>query len=161
MHRRAFLSAVAGLSILPGLALAQPASLRILHPWVRPTARGQNAAGYLTVSNPGRTPDVLLRVECAAATGVSLHQSRMTGGVMSMQPLAQATVPAGGQLDFAPGGLHIMLEGLRAALLEGQRVPAILVFQRAGRVPVTFLVQAAGPGAAMPMDMRSMPGMSH
>lgn len=160
MHRRAFLFAAAGLAGLPWTASAQPAGVRILHPWVRPTARGQNAAGYMTVSNLGRAPDALLRVECAAATRVSLHESRMAAGVMSMQPLARATVPAGGQLDFAPGGPHVMLEGLRAALVEGQRVPAVLVFQRAGRVRIEFRVQAAGPAMA-PMDMGSMPGMSH
>jgi NAD(P)H-dependent flavin oxidoreductase YrpB (nitropropane dioxygenase family) len=51
-------------------------------------------------------------------------------------------------------------EGLRSALVEGQRVPATLVFQRAGRVRIEFRVQAAGPAMA-PMDMGSMHGMSH
>ena len=158
MHRRAFLLAAAALAVSAKEVLAQPAGISVMGAWVRPTARGQNAAGYLMVMNAGRSADTLLRVECAGAARSTLHESRMTGGVMSMRPLNEVAIPAGGHVTFAPGGLHIMLEGLRQTLAEGQSLAATLVFRNAGRVRVTFRVRSP---AAAPMDMGSMPGMSH
>lgn len=160
MHRRTFLIAAVALGAAPQLARGHSfdaGALHIDHPWTRPTARGQNAAGYLSISNSGATPDALLGVQCALATRMTLHASSMAGGIMSMRAVAIVPIPAGGTATFAPGGLHVMFEGLRAPFADGATVPAALRFQRAGVVPVRFRVQAMAPAAGG----HDMHGMAH
>ena len=159
MHRRTFLILAAALGAGPGLARGHSfdvGALHIDHPWTRPTARGQNAAGYLSIQNRGRVADSLVGAQCALASRTTLHVSSMAGGIMSMRPVASVAVPAGGTVTFAPGGLHIMFEGLRAPFADGATIPATLRFQRAGVVPVRFRVQASAP-AAGGHDMHGMP----
>jgi copper(I)-binding protein len=160
MHRRTFLIAAAALGAAPQLARAHSfdaGSLHIGRPWTRPTARGQNAAGYLSITNRGAAADALLAVQCSLATHVTLHASSMSGGVMSMRAVASVAIPAGGTASFAPGGLHIMFEGLRAPFTDGAMIPATLRFQRAGAVPVRFRVQVMAPAAGG----HDMLGMAH
>jgi len=149
-------------ALIAAVAIATPAvahqykagDLTIGHPWSRPAAAGMNGAGYLTVMNVGAKPDVLLKVETTAAEKVEIHQGSMANGVMSMKALPDGMpVPAGGTATFAPGGNHLMMVRLKEALKDGDKVPATLVFQRAGRVDVEFVVQASPPApmAGMPM----------
>ena len=165
MNRRSFLISAALVAAAPSLARAHSftlGDLHIGHPWTRPTAAGQNAAGYMTLQNNGAQAEALVRVECAAARRATLHSTTMGNGVMFMREVPFIAVPPHGQVAIAPGGFHIMLEGLRAPFTLGQRVPATLVFRRAGRVAVQFVVQAAAPAGhdAMP-GMADMPGMHH
>ena len=43
-------------------------------------------------------------------------------------------IPPGGEVGFEPGGLHVMLTGLRGPLEEGDHVEVELRFERAGTV---------------------------
>jgi copper(I)-binding protein len=73
----------------------------------------------------------------------------MDGGVMRMRELKQGiVVPAQGHLRLAPGGLHLMLVGLKAPLEQGGKVPLTLRFAQAGEVQVTAKVAPAGSAAA-------------
>jgi periplasmic copper chaperone A len=149
----------------PSLAAAGPAAatppehrhavsagpLEIVHPWSRATPGGARvAAGYLVVRNAGEAPDRLLSVAApAVAAGVEIHEMRMTGGVMSMRRLPDGLpIPAGGTVSLAPGGLHLMLTGLKRPLAQGETFAATLTFERAGTVEVAFTVEATG--AAQP-----------
>jgi periplasmic copper chaperone A len=64
-------------------------------------------------------------------------------------------------MTFAPGGYHIMLMGLKQALVAGTTFPVTLTFAKAGEVTATVSVQKVT--ATMPtMDhggMGAMPGM--
>jgi len=140
--------------LLALLLLAAPAAaheftvgqLTIEHPWSRatpPTAKV--GAGYLEISNAGDTPDRLVAVETAVAGRVELHLSTTVDGVMQMRPLPDGIeIPPRGTVTLAPGGLHIMFMELKAPLVEKQQVPAVLVFEQAGRVAVEFVVEAMG-----------------
>jgi len=148
--------------LLAAVAIATPAAaheykvgdLTIGHPWSRPAAAGMNGAGYLTITNAGAKPDVLLKVETSAAEKVEIHQGSMANGVMSMKALPNGMpVPAGGTATFAPGGNHLMIVRLKQAQKVGDKVPATLVFQRAGRVDVEFAVQATPPAPMPDMHM--------
>lgn len=120
--------------------------LAIGHPWSRPAAAGMTAAGYLTITNSGAKPDVLLRVETSVAEKVEIHRGAMAGNVMDMAELPGGMpIPARGAATFAPLGAHLMLIRLKQALKDGDKVPATLVFKRAGRVRVDFAVQATPP----------------
>jgi len=92
--------------------------------WVRlPAVTGQPAAAYFVVHG-GRRGARLVRVESALAAKTEMHQN-MTGmhGMATMAPLAEVDIPAGGAVQFSPGGDHVMLIGLDAAVQPGTAVP--------------------------------------
>jgi copper(I)-binding protein len=113
-----------------------------------------NAAGYLTIVNHSRRGDRLIGAASPAATRVSIHQSRQVGAIMTMRAIPVLDIGGGAQISLAPGGLHLMLGGLRRPLRTGDRVPVSLIFSESGRIAVNLAVRAEGP--AMP-DMAMSP----
>jgi copper(I)-binding protein len=139
---------LAAVALAPSAQSADYAAreLKIIHPWTRPAAKGGNAAGYLTIANSGPA-DVLLAVESPVATA-SLHRSSMQGGMATMRQMAAGLpAPARQTVVLSPGGDHIMLAGLTRPLSQGQKIPATLVFQRAGRVKIEISVETSAPSA--------------
>lgn len=116
-------------------------ALTIDHPVIYagpPTAKA--AAGYMTIRNGGDDSDRLTAVSLTGATA-EIHRSQMRDGVMTMEEVADIEIPAGGAARLAPGGLHVMILGLPEGPAEGDRIEAILMFERAGEVEVTFNVE--------------------
>ena len=72
---------------------------------------GRSGAGYFTLSNTG-SEDALVGVE-ADYPKVMLHKSMMKDGVMTMEHQMRVVVPTREQLNFAPGGYHVMFMGLK------------------------------------------------
>lgn len=113
--------------------------------WARATVAGQRtAAVYLTLHNGGRTADQLLGVASPVATSGSLHKTVTAGGVLRMRPSGPIGIVPGQQLQMAPGGLHVMLHGLKRPLRPGTRVPLELRFARSGIVRTQVIVQPPG-----------------
>ena len=129
-------------------AQAEPGSLVVLEPWSRATPLAAKVgAGYLVVENRGTEPDRLLRAEAEVCSAAEVHETVMESGVARMRPADGVAVAPKGRLELKPGGYHLMLSGLKRPLKEGERFAANLVFERAGRVPVTFTVRGIGAGA--------------
>jgi periplasmic copper chaperone A len=101
-----------------------------------------NSAAYMTIDNRGGRPDRLVSVDCACADQAQVHLSRMAGGMMTMEPAGPVVVPAHGRVSLAPGGLHVMLMGLKGPLVDGRRQTMVLTFERAGPMRVGFQVRA-------------------
>ena len=134
------------LALTASAALAAPPPvMRVENAWARPAAKGQNTAIYLTIVNSGAGADVLKSVETPLGRA-SLHQSSMQGGIATMKAMSEGfPAPARQSVVLAPGGDHIMLTHLTHALTRGQKIPAILVFQRAGRVKIEISVEMTAP----------------
>lgn len=80
-----------------------------------------------------------------------MHQTLLKGSVMEMRQVDSVGVPAHGDLRFEPGGLHVMLLGLKAPLKEGQHFTLRLQFEHAGAIPADIIVRALGdPGPTQP-----------
>ncbi|MEO6032900.1 MAG: copper chaperone PCu(A)C [Burkholderiaceae bacterium] len=132
-------------------------ALTIGHPYARATAPGQpNGGAYLKLVNTGTAGDRLMSVNADVARSVELHSMSMQGDVMHMRQVEAVEVPAGKTVDLKPGGLHVMLLGLKAPLKEGEKFPIKLTFEKAGELTVTVNVEAAGAnhstgGGAMEM----------
>lgn len=126
-------------------------AIEVTQAWSRPAAKGQTGVGYMTLANSGAAPATLVKVETAIAARAELHQSVMNGGVMSMKSLpAGVIIPAGGKVELAPAGIHIMLVGLKQKLELGQKAPLTLVFKDGARVQIQLPVQdKADPVAGM------------
>lgn len=121
----------------------QRGDLRVVQPWSRamPVASA-NGAAYLELDNQGKQADRLLSASTPRAARAELHGHINDNGVMRMREVKGGVeIPAGGQLRFAPGGLHVMLMGLKSPLAAGERFPLTLKFERAGELTVEVAVR--------------------
>lgn len=137
--------AIVLLVILPVGCTPPPTSssgsgITVTDPWARAAAAG-NSAAYMTLRNGGSTADRLIRAESDAATTVELHQTTMEGGMMKMAPVDGIAVPAGGQVELKPGGLHVMLIGLKRELKAGEKLTLKLYFEKAGAQEIEAVVR--------------------
>ena len=115
--------------------------------WVREPPPGANAAAYLTIRNASDAAVRIVSVSSPAAERVELHKSSIEGGVARMTPVASLEVPAGGSVEFAPGGLHVML--IHPARLEaGHTVPLRFALEGGGALEVEATVRKARGGHA-------------
>ncbi|QOR39719.1 copper chaperone PCu(A)C [Billgrantia diversa] len=118
----------AGLALASFAAHAEP--LTIEGAQVRAVPPGSNtSAAFMTLRNPSERDMILLAAKSPAAEVVELHDHQNVDGVMQMRQVAQIVVPAGGSAELAPGGLHMMLIGLTAPLVEGEPVEIELQFE--------------------------------
>jgi len=118
------------------------------HPYARATVPGQPTGGaYLRLENHGDHADRLLSASADVSRSVELHEMKMQGDVMRMRAVDAVEVPPHQSVALAPGGIHIMLIGLKAPLKEGDRFPMTLKFEKAGEVKVEVVVESvkAGP----------------
>lgn len=120
--------------------------LTIDRPWARPSAAA-NGAAYMTISTSGGTPDQLIGASSPVAGKVELHTNVVEGDVMRMRPVKAIEINVGEPAVLKPGGLHVMLIGLKAPLKPGERFPLTLTFAKAGSVEVQVDVAAGGPPA--------------
>ncbi len=113
-------------------------------------AAGVNSAAYFRLRNVGRVGDRLVGGRTPLAESVEIHETREEEGVMRMRAVEAVEVPPAGEVEFRPGGLHLMLVGLRRSLSEGDSVPLILVFQGRGEVEVRLPVGGTGSQGGPP-----------
>ncbi len=118
-------------------------------PWSRATPGGAKVAGgFLKITNTGTTPDRLVSATFEQSGRVEIHEMAMNNGVMTMRPLAAGLeIAPGKSVELAPGGFHLMFMDLKQPLKEGEKVKGVLVFQKAGKVDVTFDVRGLGASA--------------
>jgi hypothetical protein len=70
---------------------------------------------------------------------------KMEGNVMRMRELeSPLEIKPGETVTLAPGGMHLMMMGLKAPLKQGEKVPLTLVFEKAGKIDVELDVVAMG-----------------
>jgi hypothetical protein len=99
----------------------------------------------MVISTSGNEADQLIGATSPVAATVELHTHVMEGDVMRMRPVKAIEVNAGEPAVLKPGGLHVMLIGLRAPLKQGASFPLTLTFAKSGTVTVN--VDVEGPGA--------------
>ena len=119
-------------------------SLVISHPWSRQSPMAADvAAGFLVLTNEGKEADRLIKVETPISAVAQLHDMKMEGDVMKMAELPDGiAIPAGATVELKPKSLHIMFMGLKSQPAEGESFPAMLTFEKAGKVEVEFEVLA-------------------
>lgn len=110
------------------IASANAAEIVVQNAWVRATAPGTTtAAVYMDLTSPSDA--ALVSVTSTAAQSAELHETRVEGGVMKMRPVARVPLPARQVVRIAPGGLHVMLTGMKQPLKAGERVPVVLTVE--------------------------------
>jgi len=135
-----------------GPALAQESPIHVADAKARPTAPGGTGVVYMIVMNHGTADDVLTGLSSPVADKAEMHRTTDTDGMSHMEAVADLPVKAMEAVTFAPGGLHVMLTGLKQSLKLGDSFPLTLSFAKAGAVTVMVSVQQikAKPMADMP-----------
>ena len=128
------------------VSAATPAGLSAQDAWIRATPGVDVAAAYLTLHNAGTQAVVVSGVRSPAAAAAMIHETSLVNGVSTMRPREPLRVAAGETVRFAPGGLHIMLHGLKRPLAVGDEVPVTLLMEGGGSVTALARVRPLGDG---------------
>jgi copper(I)-binding protein len=131
-------------------ALAENPGVQVEHPWARPSA-GQTGAVYMTIANTGPIDDRLVSAATPVADQAQLHTEINDKGIMKMRPVSAIDVKPRGQTMLKPGGLHVMLVGLKQPLKVGESFPLTLTFEKAGKLDITVTVEKAAAMGGMKM----------
>ena len=129
--------------------------------WARSSVPGQKATGaFMKIT--AKDGAKLVGASSSAAGIVEVHEMKMEGDVMKMRAVAGGLdLPAGKTVELKPGGYHIMLMDLKAALSKDSSLALTLLIKDAKgvesklelKVPVATTAPGSKPG--------NMPGMDH
>jgi copper(I)-binding protein len=119
--------------------LIKDATIRLLPPSV------PNTSAYFMIENRFDEPLVLVGASVNFAGKAELHNHVMDGGLMRMEQQSEVTIEPNQILQFSPGGLHIMLFGLKQPLIDGQNVTITLLSKKG--VSIDFQATVARPKA--------------
>ena len=130
--------------ILALLASCDPPSVAVRDAWVRATGPDQTStAMYLTIENAGGA-DRLTSVALPQGGEATLHFGTNAGGIARMRPMSEGlAIASGTEIQLRPGGDHVMIMGLAGPLREGDAVPVVLHFEKAGDRQIAARVEAA------------------
>jgi copper(I)-binding protein len=137
------LGTIAASAATGGTETASPARAvyapQVSDAWARATVPGQPVgAAYMKIDSA--VPVTLTHVETDVAKQVQVHNMHMEGGVMKMREHGQLEIPAGKTVALAPGGLHLMLLGLKQPLKAGESVQMTLTFVDANKKKATSVI---------------------
>jgi len=105
------------------------ADLMVNGVYARATPPGApNSAIFMTIMNHGNNDRSLVSATSDIAEKVELHNHTMVDGMMQMRQVDSIAVPSYGTAILKPGGLHVMLLGLKHPLKEGEQVALTLHF---------------------------------
>ena len=115
----------------------------IMNAWVReadPAAKAN--AGYMTLINTAPEELQLVAMESDAFETVEMHEMAVVNGMMKMRELESLMIPPNGQVQFSPGGQHLMMHSPKDFLTAGQSVEVTLLFGSGQRQTVMVKVAA-------------------
>jgi copper(I)-binding protein len=125
-------------------ALAAKANVDVTEAWTRASGNATTAPVYLHIVS-AKDADKLLSVDASVAGKIELRDE-----MGRSTPLPVIDVPAGGTVNFAPGGRYLNLVGLKAPLKEGDSFLVTMKFEKAGTSSTAVKIlgsSATGPAA--------------
>ncbi len=121
-------------------------TVKVENPYARAVPPGQpNSAAFMTLVNTGDVDHSVTSATSPVANTVELHTHTNNNGVMEMRQVDKIDVPAKGRTELAPGGLHIMLIGLKQELKEGEKAQLTLTFDDGSTTTVDAPIQTVKP----------------
>jgi periplasmic copper chaperone A len=123
-------------------ASAQTTPMTARDAWVRePAPNRKQTALFVTVENASAKARSIVSASSDAAETVELHEMIRDGAMMRMSPVKTIDVPANGKAELKPGGLHIMLFGLKRQPVDGDTIRVTLKFDNGSTVTVAAPVR--------------------
>ena len=151
----ALLSALAAWTTGTAHAQIPDPAITIKDAWVRTTVPGQKATGaFMKITAKEGTR--LVGASTPVAGVAEVHEMKMDGDVMKMRAVPALELPSGKTVELKPGGFHVMLMDLKAALPKDSTVPLTLLFKDAkgveSKMELKLPVAAVGPDGGSAMD---------
>jgi len=113
--------------------------------YARAVPPGQsNSAMFMQLTNDSGTDRALVGAESPVCKAAELHTHIHQGGMMMMRRIDRIDLPAGKTVALQPGGLHVMLIGLKRLLVPGESVDLTLIFADGSRQLVKGPVRRIG-----------------
>jgi copper(I)-binding protein len=148
VHRR-WLAGLAAILIALPAAAEHPKGLVFENAWVRAMPPFQTvSAGYLTVTNRSDTAVAIVAASSNVAKRVELHATRMVDGMMRMEPVDALALAPGEQVEFSPGGMHLMMLDVAFPLVVGDDVQLCLQLASGEKACTNAEVRKEGEAAA-------------
>lgn len=135
--------ALAGILLLMGCGAER--GIEVHEVWMRPAAQGENGAIYFVIHNHSSQADELVGITSALAVAAEIHESKMNGDVMQMNQLQSVPLEAYAEVEFKPGGLHVMLIDLKKDFLPSHELEATLHFKNSEDIKVMVVVGESAP----------------
>jgi len=113
------------------------------NPFARASIPGMAmSAVFMKLKNTGSKEHLLVEANGSVARNIELHGHVMQDGVMRMRQMAHIHLKPGQDKVLKPGGLHIMLIGLEAPLIEGSDFTLELTFDDGSKQTLNVPVQS-------------------
>lgn len=125
----------------PVLATAQVSPLIVQHAWMRKVPGADTASVYLVLRNASVEPVIVIGVRSPAASHVMIHETSTVAGQSRMRMHEKLVIAPGQSVSLAPGGLHVMMSGMKKSVLIGQTVPLVFLLANGGTVQVAAVVR--------------------
>jgi copper(I)-binding protein len=119
------------IGVLHAEVIVTNATVRLLPPGV------PNTAAYFSIQNHSDTSRILIGASADFVTKAEIHNHILVNDMMSMQQQSEVVIQPGESVQFSPGGLHIMLFGLKQPLHEGQSVTFTLLTKEGEAIIIT------------------------
>jgi hypothetical protein len=114
----------------PALAGTAAESVSANEPFVRMAPAGMaNTGAFMVLKNADSKDHKVVKAESPVAKVVELHTHTKVGEMMEMRPVKDIEIKTKGETVLKPGGLHVMLIGLKQNLKEGDNVAITLTFE--------------------------------
>jgi len=128
-------------------ACSAPEGITVREAWTRATKAGENGAIYFVLHNDSTEQDELIGVSSDLADAVEIHESSLVAGteVMQMNQVFSVALDAASEVTFEPGGLHVMLVGLKKELKVGDVIELTLHFQKHADILMSVSVAEFAP----------------
>jgi hypothetical protein len=124
-----------------GVAHAQTQTVTAHDAWMREPAPSRDVtAVFVVLDNSGPAARAVVSAACEAADKAELHEMKNENGMMRMSPVKSIPLPAG-KTELKPGGLHIMIFGLKQRPAVGDHVSVTLTLDDGSTVPVSAVVR--------------------
>lgn len=133
-----------------GTSSGDHSELEITNGWVRAwetSIEGGMTGAFATIANHTTDDVTLVGGSAEIAMMTEVHEVVMLDGAMKMQPKdGGIVIKAGESVTLEPGGLHVMLMGLKQAILEGDEITLMLDFDGAEDQTVTWPAKTSASG---------------
>lgn len=128
------------------------AQVSIKDAWIRATVAPQKVTGaFMQITS--KQDMKLIAVSSKIADSAEIHSMEMDGDMMKMREIKDLPLPAGKTTELKPGGMHIMLFGLKKAVKEGEKITLQLTLEdnkkQRQQVEVQAIVKAMNGGMGM------------
>ncbi|EAR60673.1 copper chaperone PCu(A)C [Neptuniibacter caesariensis] len=118
------------------------AEVTVKDAYARAVPPGQmNSASFMMLNNDEEKSVSLVSGSSSVAKVVELHNHINENGVMKMRQIEKIDIPAKGMAHLQPGGLHVMLIGLKKDLMEGDNIDLNLEFSDGSSQELTIPVK--------------------